>query len=67
MSGTRSHRWSEENTGATVAGDRVKPRLALRLANWDYRLETVEGGILIMETWSFDISPRLRHQRADGR
>jgi uncharacterized protein YndB with AHSA1/START domain len=57
-----------------VLGDRGKPRLTMRLALWEYRLEEVAEGTKVTETWTPEISERLirlsrpleRHLLADG-
>jgi uncharacterized protein YndB with AHSA1/START domain len=43
-----------------LLGDRAQPRLALTLATWEYRLEGVEGGTKVTETWSYSMSARAR-------
>jgi hypothetical protein len=42
-----------------LLGNRAKPRLALRLATWEYRLDPVEGGTKVTETWSYALSDRI--------
>jgi uncharacterized protein YndB with AHSA1/START domain len=56
-----------------ILGDRAEPRLAMKLATWEYRLDRVAGGTKVTETWSYSLSDRvllltrpLQHVMAGG-